>query len=70
MGGSGRWRLGVNAMAGDWPQLVGDLLSRCMFPPPGSALACAVSGGADSLALLVLATADAEDAVHTLFIRD
>lgn len=34
-----------------------DLLDRCAFPPPGSAVTCAVSGGADSLALLVLATA-------------
>jgi tRNA(Ile)-lysidine synthase len=32
------------------------LLSRCDFPPPGTSLDCAVSGGADSLALLVLAT--------------
>ena len=32
-----------------------DLLARCSFPPPGSAATCAVSGGADSLALLVLA---------------
>lgn len=32
------------------------LLLRCDFPPAGSELACAVSGGADSLALLVLAT--------------
>jgi hypoxanthine phosphoribosyltransferase len=37
--------------------LVADLLSRCTFPPEGSPLACAVSGGADSLALLVLAAA-------------
>jgi hypoxanthine phosphoribosyltransferase len=37
--------------------LVSDLLSRCTFPPPGAPLVCAVSGGADSLALLVLATA-------------
>ncbi len=37
--------------------LVSDLLSRCTFPPEGAALACAVSGGADSLALLVLAAA-------------
>ena len=36
---------------------VPDLLARCTFPPAGTALACAVSGGADSLALLVLATA-------------
>ena len=34
-----------------------DLLPRCAFPAPGTELACAVSGGADSLALLVLAVA-------------
>jgi tRNA(Ile)-lysidine synthase len=34
-----------------------DLLSRCTFPPPGSPLVCGVSGGADSLALMVLAVA-------------
>lgn len=31
------------------------LLARCSFPPPGTAITCAVSGGADSLALLALA---------------
>ena len=31
------------------------LLPRCTFPPPTTPLVCAVSGGADSLALLVLA---------------
>lgn len=31
------------------------LLTRCSFPPPAMAVTCAVSGGADSLALLVLA---------------
>jgi tRNA(Ile)-lysidine synthase len=31
------------------------LLARTSFPPPGRAVACAVSGGADSLSLLVLA---------------
>ena len=43
-----------------------ELLSRCTFPPPGAALPCAVSGGADSLALLVLAVAAgcAVTAVH------
>ena len=48
------------------PTLVPDLLSRCTFPPAGAPLACAVSGGADSLALLVLATAAGCDvtAVH------
>lgn len=33
------------------------LLGRCTFPPPGTAVHCAVSGGADSLALLLLAAA-------------
>ncbi|MGI8809982.1 MAG: tRNA lysidine(34) synthetase TilS [Acidimicrobiales bacterium] len=32
-------------------------LARCTFPPPGTEVTCAVSGGADSLALLVLAVA-------------
>jgi len=35
-----------------WP----DLLARCTFPSKGTAVTCAVSGGADSLALLVLAS--------------
>ena len=38
------------------PALIGGLLARCRFPVPGTAVSCAVSGGADSLALLVLAT--------------
>jgi len=33
------------------------LLSLCDFPPAGTSVSCAVSGGADSLALLALATA-------------
>ena len=33
-----------------------ELLQRCRFPDPGTPVTCAVSGGADSLALLVLAT--------------
>jgi tRNA(Ile)-lysidine synthase len=33
------------------------LLARCTFPPPATPVTCAVSGGADSLALLVLAVA-------------
>ena len=37
--------------------LVTDLLSRCTFPTSGTNVHCAVSGGADSVALLVLACA-------------
>ncbi|MBK5222412.1 MAG: tRNA lysidine(34) synthetase TilS [Acidimicrobiia bacterium] len=46
--------------------LVDRLAPRCTFPPPGTAVTCAVSGGADSLALLVLAAAAgcAVTAVH------
>jgi tRNA(Ile)-lysidine synthase len=33
------------------------LLKRCRFPPPGAEAVCAVSGGADSTALAVLAVA-------------
>ena len=42
------------------------LLARCRFPPPSEPLTCAVSGGADSLALLFLARAHghAVTAVH------
>ena len=32
-------------------------LSRCKFPSPGSVATCAVSGGADSMALLILSVA-------------
>ncbi len=39
------------------PDLVGALLPRCTFAAPGTPLRCGVSGGADSLALLVLALA-------------
>jgi tRNA(Ile)-lysidine synthase len=37
--------------------LIDDFLSRCTFPAAGAVVTCAVSGGADSLALLVLACA-------------
>ena len=42
------------------------LLARCTFPAPGESLVCGVSGGADSLTLLVLAVASgcAVTAVH------
>ena len=42
------------------------LLARCSFPPSGTAVTCAVSGGPDSLALLVLSVAAGCDttAVH------
>ena len=36
--------------------LIDRLARRATFPPPGTPVTCAVSGGADSLALLVLAT--------------
>ena len=39
------------------PPSASELLERCTFPPPGTAVTCAVSGGPDSLALLVLAVA-------------
>ena len=35
--------------------MIPDLLARCTFPAAGTAVDCAVSGGPDSLALLVLA---------------
>jgi tRNA(Ile)-lysidine synthase len=43
--------------ARQWPPATDDLLRRCTFPPAGEAVVCAVSGGADSLALLALAVA-------------
>ena len=45
---------------------VAALLARCPFPPPSAEVTCAVSGGADSLALLALACAAGCDvtAVH------
>jgi tRNA(Ile)-lysidine synthase len=36
-------------------EAIAALLARCDFPPAGTAVTCAVSGGADSLALLALA---------------
>jgi tRNA(Ile)-lysidine synthase len=47
-------RMGTGAGSGSH---LGELLARCSFPPPSTELCCAVSGGADSLALLVLAVA-------------
>jgi tRNA(Ile)-lysidine synthase len=43
-----------------------DLLARCSFPPAGTKVDCAFSGGADSTALLVLASAAGCDvtAIH------
>jgi len=44
------------ARAGADPVIL-DLLGRCTFPPAGTPLVCGVSGGPDSLALLILAVA-------------
>ena len=50
-------------MAGDAQRTLGEdpvvagLLARCTFPPAGTSLVCAVSGGPDSTALLALAVA-------------
>ena len=38
-----------------WPAEAAGLLRRCSFPAPGQPAVCAVSGGADSLAMLALA---------------
>lgn len=37
--------------------LINELLPHCTFPPPGTAMFCAVSGGPDSMALMLLAHA-------------
>jgi tRNA(Ile)-lysidine synthase len=42
---------------GDAAELISAFLPRCTFPTAGTAVSCAVSGGADSTALLVLAVA-------------
>jgi len=43
--------------AGALARVAAPLLARCSFPPAGTAVTCAVSGGADSTALLALAVA-------------
>lgn len=43
--------------AGPESHLIADLLSRCDFPDPGTSVVCAVSGGPDSMALMLLAKA-------------
>ncbi len=40
-----------------FPEATTELLARCHFPPAGSPLDCAVSGGADSVTLMALAIA-------------
>lgn len=41
--------------------MLADLLSRCDFPQAGTSVCCAVSGGPDSMALMVLAHANGLD---------
>jgi tRNA(Ile)-lysidine synthase len=45
------------SLLGELPGVTGPLLGRCRFPPAGTTVELAVSGGADSLALLVRAAA-------------
>ncbi|HEX3796080.1 MAG TPA: hypoxanthine phosphoribosyltransferase [Acidimicrobiales bacterium] len=56
----------MNEWAEGWPSPIEELAARCTFPPAGSSLTCAVSGGADSMALMVLAIAAgcAVSAIH------
>ena len=44
-------------MGQDWRAFAASLLPRCPFPPTGAVVSCAVSGGPDSVALLLLAVA-------------
>ena len=43
------------------PENLARILDLCAFPPPGTSVDCAVSGGADSLALMLLAHAHGLD---------
>ena len=43
--------------------LVTELLTKCTFAPSNKTIHCAVSGGADSVALLVLAAAHSADVI-------
>ena len=56
-GPSGRGLSGPTAPPDGAAALRARLLERCTFPPPGTRVTCGVSGGPDSLALLVLAVA-------------
>jgi tRNA(Ile)-lysidine synthase len=57
-GGADVTAAGPSELAGGpWPAGTAELIGRCSFPPSGDAVVCAVSGGADSLAMLALALA-------------
>ncbi len=47
----------MSAPTGGWPPVVVDLLPDVIFPQRARSCSCAVSGGPDSLALLILAVA-------------
>jgi tRNA(Ile)-lysidine synthase len=49
--------VGLDRALSDRLEHLPDLLRRCTFPPAGTDAVCGVSGGADSLALMVLAVA-------------
>jgi tRNA(Ile)-lysidine synthase len=48
---------GPSLVSGAVADRVASILQRCTFPPPGTPVTCAVSGGADSTALIALAVA-------------